>query len=145
MRLVPGGVTVPRRRPVTAVHDPALLTAPDYLLAGPCVEVWTPERPRVGEWPDYAVRCWTRARNARAAWLAVHGLKRDDPRVPDALRRGGGAWSFRHAAATGTLPGLLARRGLPPDWQPSPAPTVLMTLPPYGPVPPAARRILTGD
>ncbi len=134
-----------RRSPVVP-RDPDPYWCPDFVLAGPCQETWYPEGPPVSaeEWPSYSVTLWRRARNARTAWIEVHGLERGDPRIPLPLQQGGSPWSYRVWLERGLLPGMLARRGLPIDWIPTPAPRILFDLPNYGPIPEAAAALLSG-
>ncbi len=139
-----------RRRPPEAPPEPVELWIPDYLRCGPCVEVWTPEKPPVGaaEWPYYSIKCWSRFRSAQSAWYKTHGLDQGDARdlrVPWTLRTGQSDWSYRAWAERGLLADLLARRGLPADWFPTPAPKMLMDLPLYGDPSPAVAALLRGE
>ncbi len=103
---------------------------PEWLAAGACVETWAADHG--GEdWLDCSVRAWIRHRNARAAWFAVTGLDRGDPRVPEVLRAGGVPWSWVVWRDHGLLADALGRRGLPADWEPSPAPRVMLECLPY--------------
>lgn len=117
---------------------------PLFLLAGPCVELWCPERTPADEWSDYAVTTWTRARNARRAWLELRGLNRNDESVPLPLRQASTPWSFDWLAGhdPDRLARMLADRGLPADWEPTPVPAPLLTLPRLGPPPPRAVELL---
>ena len=131
-----GGVIVARRRSPEVAPDPTVLWCPDWLRAGPCFEVWTPEGRRPDDdWPMFAVRCSHRFRSAKYAYLDAHGLdpRSRDARIPPALREGSAPWSFRSAVENGMAADRLARLGLPGDWRPSPAPrAVLQQLPTYG-------------
>ena len=140
-----------RRWPVTVERDPTRLWVPDYLRAGPCGQVWAPNEYRrvVDEtsWLDYVVACSHRFRNARGAWFQAHGIdrQRPDADVPEVLTMGSAPWSFETARDRGTLSGILARRGLPADWVPTPAPKMLMDLPMYGDPSPAVAALLRGE
>lgn len=144
---MPVGVTVARRRPSAPEYDPTRLWAPDYLLAGPCGDVWAPsELAKISDedtWMIYVLAVRRRYRDARSAWFACHDLdpRSDDPRVPLPLTRAAGRpWSLRESDAAETL----ARRGLPANWQPTKAPRPLMNLPMHPSViPDDVRRLLT--
>lgn len=140
-----------RRRPPAAETDPAQLWTPDYLLAGRCNEVWAADLlPQVRDepsWLTFTVAVSHRYRNARTAWFHCHDLdaRGQDPRVPAVLAQGGSPWSFRAAVERGDVADILERRGLPPDWTPTPAPPLLRSLAAYEPPSPAVRRLLIGD
>lgn len=118
--------------------DPTRLWAPNWLLAGPCGDVWALELLRLvtdeESWLAYTVAAAHRYRNAREAWFHCHGLdfRRPDDRVPPSLTQGCSPWSFRQAVERGTLAGILARRELPADWTPTPAPRVVRELKSHG-------------
>ena len=99
----------PRRR----VTDDAGDGLPSHLLAGRCVEVWSPDR---GDWHE----AWTRYGKARREWNAEH------PDRPLVILDGQHApWSYQYVRETrgeACLVEWLVSRGLPADWVPSPAP-----------------------
>lgn len=127
-----GGVIVARRKPPPPpVIDSMEVLVPDWLRAGACAEVWVPERVGTESWQDVAVVAWTRHRNARLAFLAAHGFDArgdDTRRVPMVLRSSGTPWSYRRWMECGRLAGLLSSKGLPSDWEPTPAPWAVRSL-----------------
>lgn len=143
--MLAGGI-VAGRRAAPAPVKPDQLPVPDFLLAGPCCEVWCPERTPTDEWSEYSVKVWTRARNARRAWLELRGLDRSDESVPLPLRQASTPWSFDWLAGhdPDRLARMLADRGLPASWQPTPAPPLLLDLPRQGPPSPRAADLLIG-
>lgn len=146
MLLKLGGVIVALRREPDLVLPDGEIPVPVYLRAGPCSQVWDPVRPAVpDEWPNFAVRVHVNYRNVLRGWLEVNHLQRDDARLPECLRKSHGPWPFI-ATEPERMARILAWRGLPPDWTPTPAPEPLRRLKnrrPYGdPLPPDVVAIL---
>ena len=82
---------------------------PLHLLAGRCIEVWSPER---GDWHE----AWRRFGLAGRGWNAAHP---DGPLVSFSV-----SWSYvfvRETYGEEALAARLARQGLPEGWRPTPA------------------------
>lgn len=100
---------------------------PAELLAGACIEVWADAEPPPYVDPQHGSRwratsAWRNFREACTRHLAALGI-RDDAR-PTALHAGRQhPWSYDFLAEQDPerLAQILRRRGLPPDWRPSPA------------------------
>lgn len=139
-----------RRPPVIVIPAPTeRLTWHPALAATRCIEVWVPDRDDLDD-EMRAIKCWTRWRNARRAWSDLTRRIWADHRelLPWWARGSGGTpWSFEYLLQKdpGRLAALLARRDLPADWVPTPAPRALMELTNYGALPPGAADLLTGE
>lgn len=104
-----------RRAPET---PPPPGDTPLELLAGRCVEVWDSEN---GD--QYTA--WRGWQSASDRWLTARGIGLRDHETARSLGITGGApWSFDFLANhnPAQLADTLARRGLPADWRPTPAP-----------------------
>jgi hypothetical protein len=119
-----------RRRQVV---EPVAVDAegvPDCLLAGSCLEVWTPG------WKGDRDKRWYAARrlykDAVDLYKQRHGIGCwEHRRLPGSLKKGFMPWSFRYLAENDPdrLAGRLEFCGLPPDWQPTPAPPEWLETP----------------
>lgn len=107
--------------PEPATED---VDVPEELRAGACIEVWTDAK-TLGEG---FVAAYQAHGDARARFIRSIGLGEQPAYrlLPAGLRVPTSPWSFAegHAADPEELAERLARRGLPPDWVPSPAPSV---------------------
>lgn len=110
---------------------------PDCLRAGVCIEVWASDGGApCPEWSDPATHAWYVARrrykDAVELYRQRHGIGDNEfGRLPFPLKCGAIPWSFGFLAATD--PDRLAQqldfRGLPQDWQPTPAPAEWLEAP----------------
>ncbi len=141
-----------RRRapePPPAPPPSARLTWHPALSATRCIEVWVPDGADLDD-EMRAIKCWTRWRNACRAWsdLTRHIWADHRELLPWWARGSGGTpWSYEYLLEKDPdrLAVWLARRDLPPDWAPVPAPRVLRELTNYGALPPGAADLLIGD
>lgn len=138
-----------RKRPPAPVAAPPPtvgLTWHPALSAGRCIETWCPDLMDLDD-QDRAVKAWTRFRNAARHWKALTAdVWSQHPNLLPWWARGSGGppWSFVYLRAGDPrrLAEVLDRRGLPPDWRPSPAPRPLRELLIYQDITPTIAALL---